>query len=61
MDWKNGMQEMSTLLKTVAMLEARVEKSTDPIQRANLQKTIDHVKGSIDALAKSTLEKNAAN
>ena len=61
MDWKNDMQEMSTLLKTAAMFQGRLEKSTDPNQRANLQKTLDHVKQSIDALAKRKVEKDATD
>jgi hypothetical protein len=61
MDWKNDMREMSTLLKTAAMFQSRLEKSTDPNQRANLQKTLDHVKQSIDALAKRKVEKNATD
>lgn len=61
MDWKDDMHEMSTLSKTIAMLEARIEKSTDAIQRANLQKTIDHAKRSMDILATRKVEKDAAN
>ena len=55
------MREMSTLLKTAEMFQSRLEKSTDPNQRANLQKTLDHVKQSIDALAKRKVEKNATD